>query len=226
MVPLRMVVAAVGAALVVAIAPGFALSALAAPAVGDGPGEVSWGTATESASVGSGRVFPVRGPTSYAAAHHDYPAADVFADCGTPVVAPVTGTVQEVSRVDRWQPSTDDPQSRGGKSFSIVGLSGVRYYGSHLRSLAGRMQPGAAVEAGDPIGRVGNSGDAEYVPCHLHFGLSPKCRDRGDDWWIRRGVVSPYRFLQSWQHGGDLDPSHAVHHWLRHNGCQRSDVFG
>jgi len=223
MVPLRMIASAVGAALVVSVSPVGMPAAGAALAVGDAPGLSSPGVA--SAGVGASRVFPVRGPTSYVAAHHDYPATDVFADCGTRVVAPVTGAVLEVSRVDHWRPSTDRPRDRGGKSFSIVGFDGVRYYGSHLRSLAGDIRPGVAVEAGDPIGRVGRTGNAEYVPCHLHFGLSPECRDRGD-WWIRRGVVPPYRFLRSWEHGGDRDPRRTVRHWLHRNGCGWSDVFG
>lgn len=225
MAPLRIIASAVGAALVVSVGPGSASAARAAVAVGDGPGLSSPSAATESARTDPGFVFPVRGPTSYVAAHHDYPATDVFADCGTPVVAPVTGAVLEVSRVDHWRPSTDRPRYRGGKSFSIVGVGGVRYYGSHLHSLAGGIRPGVAVEAGDPIGRVGKTGNAEYVPCHLHFGLSPECRDRGD-WWIRRGVVSPYEFLRSWEHGGDRDPRRVVHHWLGQNGCRWSDVFG
>jgi murein DD-endopeptidase MepM/ murein hydrolase activator NlpD len=171
------------------------------------------------------RAFPVRGATSYSAAHHDYPAADIFADCGTRVVSPITGTVLELSRVDRWDPSTDKPKHRGGKFFSIVGKGGVRYYGSHLRSVAGRVEPGAVIRAGQKVGRVGRSGNAAYTSCHLHFGISPKCRARGD-WWIRRGVVSPYRFLRSWENGGNRNPRRAVLRWKRNHGCARSDVFG
>jgi len=171
------------------------------------------------------RVFPVRGATSYGAAHHDYPATDIFADCGTRVVAPITGTVLEVSRVDHWNPSTDRPLYRGGKFFSIAGRGGVRYYGSHMRSLAGRIRAGATVYAGEPVGRVGRSGNAAYTSCQLHFGLSPECGGRAD-WWVRRGVVSPYPFLRSWDNGGDRDPRRAAQRWQRHHGCRPSDVLG
>ena len=170
-------------------------------------------------------VFPVRGPTSYGSAHHDYPATDIFAACGTTVVSPITGRVAEFSRVDRWKPSTDRPKHRGGKFVSIVGRGGVRYYGSHLRSLAGRVKQGALIRAGQKVGRVGKTGNARYTSCHLHFGLSPKCRGRGD-WWIRRGVVSPYRFLRAWENGRAKNPRRAVLRWKRNHGCSRSAVLG
>lgn len=171
------------------------------------------------------RAFPVRGVTSYSSAHHDYPATDIFANCGNRVRSPITGTVLELSRVDRWDPATNKAKHRGGKFFSIVGKGGVRFYGSHLRSLAGRVQPGAHIRAGQKVGRVGRSGNAASTPCHLHFGISPKCRGKGD-WWIRRGVVSPYRFLRSWENGGNRNPRRAVKRWNRDHGCKFSDVFG
>lgn len=171
------------------------------------------------------RVFPVRGQVSYGPDHHDYPATDIFAGCGRRVVSPVRGTVLEVSRRDRWDPDTDRPKHRGGKFVSIRGADGVRYYGSHLRSLAKAAHGGGHVRAGQLLGRVGRSGNARYTPCHLHFGLSPLCRRTGD-WWIRRGVVSPYRFLRSWEQGSDLSPRHRVKEWRRHNGCSRAAVFG
>ncbi|CAN5426839.1 hypothetical protein BH18ACT8_BH18ACT8_14420 [soil metagenome] len=85
-------------------------------------------------------VFPVRGATSYGSAHHDYPATDIFAACGSRVVAPIRGRVLEVSRRDRWDPATDRPADRGGKFVAIRGADGVRYYGSVPPAL--RYQPG------------------------------------------------------------------------------------
>lgn len=164
------------------------------------------------------RAFPVVAQVRYTPYHHDYPAADVFARCGSRVVSPVDGTVLEVARTDRWDPATDRGADRGGRSFSIRGHDGVRYYGSHLRVVATRLRPGAAVRAGDPVGRVGNSGDARGIACHLHFGLSPVCRGVGD-WRVRRGVVPPYRFLRSWQRGGNLSPAPAVRRWQARHGC-------
>jgi murein DD-endopeptidase MepM/ murein hydrolase activator NlpD len=164
------------------------------------------------------RVFPVHGRVDYGRSHHDYPATDVFARCGSRVVSPADGTVLELSRVDRWDPSTDRGADRGGLSFSIRGADGVRYYGSHLRVLVPGLAAGSRVHAGQPLGRVGNTGDAAGIACHLHVGISPVCRGTGD-WRVRRGVVSPYPFLRSWQRGGDRSPVAAVRRWQHRHGC-------
>ncbi|QWZ06745.1 M23 family metallopeptidase [Nocardioides panacis] len=163
--------------------------------------------------------FPVVGATDFGRFHHDYPATDVFARCGTRVVSPADGTVLEVSRTDTWDPATDRGADRGGRSFSVRGADGVRYYGSHLSAVRPGLRAGTVLRAGDPVGRVGNSGDARGIACHLHFGLSPVCRGTGD-WRVRRGVVPPYRFLRSWQRGGHLDPAPAVRRWRAAHGCR------
>ena len=164
------------------------------------------------------RHFPVAGQVSYGRAHHDYPATDIWAACGSRVLSPVDGTVLEVERRDRWRPATDLGRDRGGRFVSIRGNDGVRYYGSHLRRVRTGLSAGVRVRAGQRIGLVGHSGNARYVGCQLHFGLSPVCRGTGQ-WWIRRGVVSPYPFLRSWQRGGDRSPRRAVLAWQRHHGC-------
>ena len=82
---------------------------------------------------------------------------DLFADRGTPVVAPVSGLVA-------W-----DPNPSGGKAFQLYGDDGIRYYGAHLD----RYGENGYVEAGDVIGYVGNSGDAVTTSPHLHFEMHP-----------------------------------------------------
>jgi murein DD-endopeptidase MepM/ murein hydrolase activator NlpD len=165
-------------------------------------------------------AFPVRGRTSYSRAHHDYPATDVFATCGTPTAAPVRGVVLEISRVDRYDPARDRPALRGGRFWSMRGADGVRYYGSHLRSLSSTTRPGARVRAGAMLGRVGQSGNARGTGCHLHFGISPVCAGTGD-WWVRRGTVRPYRFLQAWERDRHLSPARAVRRWRATHSCRR-----
>ena len=153
--------------------------------------------------------FPVAGcRTSYGRSHHDYPATDIFAARGCAVVAPVDGRIDEVSRSDRWSPASDRGDDRGGRSVSLVGVDGVRYYGSHLEAVAAGIAPGALVRAGRLLGRVGNSGSARVTATHLHFGISWPTRP--GVWWVRRGVVSPWRYLDSWRAGGDLSPASAV----------------
>jgi peptidoglycan LD-endopeptidase LytH len=153
--------------------------------------------------------FPVAGcRVSYGHTHHDYPATDIFAARGCAVVAPVDGRVDEVSVADRWSPSSDRGADRGGRSVSIVGVDGVRYYGSHLEAVAAGIAPGVPVRSGRLLGRVGNSGSARVTAVHLHFGLSWPTRP--GVWWIRRGVVYPWPYLDSWRAGGDLSPVRAV----------------
>jgi murein DD-endopeptidase MepM/ murein hydrolase activator NlpD len=154
-------------------------------------------------------VFPVRGcPVLYGRSHHDYPATDIFARPGCLFVAPVDGVVDEVSRTDRWDPGSDRGADRGGLSVSLVGVDGVRYYGSHLGSLAAGVAPGARVRAGTPLGRVANTGSARGTSPHLHFGLSWPTRP--GVWWVRRGMVAPWPYLDAWRQGGDRSPAAAV----------------
>jgi murein DD-endopeptidase MepM/ murein hydrolase activator NlpD len=154
-------------------------------------------------------AFPLRGCRfSFSHGHHDYPATDIFAPRGCTVVAPVAGVVDEVTTSDRWSSRSNRGADRGGLSVSVVGVDGVRYYGSHLSSVAAGMVHGTRVGAGRPLGRVGNSGSAAGVPSHLHFGLSWPTGP--GVWWIRRGVVDPWPFLTSWREGGNRSPAAAV----------------
>lgn len=164
------------------------------------------------------RTFPVPGHVSYGHAHHDYPATDIWAACGRRVLSPVDGVVLQVERVDRWGPATDRGRDRSGRFVSIKGADGVRYYGSHLAAVQRGMRAGLRVRAGQQVGSVGRSGNARYVGCQLHFGLSPVCRGTGE-WWIRRGTVEPYPYLRSWQRGGNRSPASAVADWRRRHGC-------
>jgi len=164
-------------------------------------------------------VFPVAGRASYGRTHHDYPATDIFAPCGATVRAATDGVVLEVSRVDRYDPATDDGAERGGLFVSLLGDDGVRYYGSHLRSVRAGIEAGVRVRAGQTVGAVGDTGHASA--CHLHFGVSPPCARTGD-WWVRRGILYPWSYLDSWRSGGQASPVRAVSAWRSAHGCPRS----
>jgi peptidoglycan LD-endopeptidase LytH len=153
--------------------------------------------------------FPVAGCRArYGRSHHDYPAADMFTGRGCAFVAPVDGRVDEVSRRDLWDPASDRGADRGGRSVSVVGVDGVRYYGSHLEAVAPGIVPGVRVRAGQPLGRIGNSGSARVTAVHLHFAISWPTRP--GIWWVRRGMIQPAPYLDSWRAGGDLSPVRAV----------------
>lgn len=150
-------------------------------------------------------VFPVGGCRADASqSHHDYPASDIFAAKGCKFVSPVDGRVDEVTRVDTWDRKTNVGADRGGLSVSVVGVDGVRYYGSHLSAIGAQIKPGLVVRAGQTLGLTGNTGSAQVTPPHLHFGLS--WPTPAGHWWIRRGAVPPQAFLNAWHDGRQLSP--------------------
>jgi murein DD-endopeptidase MepM/ murein hydrolase activator NlpD len=75
---------------------------------------------------------------------------------GTPLVAVVGGFAQQ--KVVRL----------GGNAVWLNGNDGNRYFYAHLDSFA----QGGAVNAGDVIGYVGDTGNARGTP-HLHFEIHP-----------------------------------------------------
>ena len=154
-------------------------------------------------------AFPISGcAVTYARAHHNYPATDILTKKGCKFVAPTSGVVDEVNHVDKFSWKTNKGADRGGLSISIVGDDGVRYYGSHLSKIPTEMVPGFRVNVGDIIGYVGNSGDAKGLATHLHFGIS--WPTPAGIWWVRRGELYPWKYLDAWKAGKDVSPAKAV----------------
>ena len=152
-------------------------------------------------------AFPVaQCEVNYARAHHDYPATDILAKKGCRFVAPTAGVIDEVNRVDRWSGKTNLGADRGGLSVSLIGDDGVRYYGSHLSSIVASIAPGVRVTAGQILGKVGSTGSARGTAPHLHFGISWPTPSQSDVWWVRRGMVLPWKYLDAWKNGKDLSP--------------------
>jgi murein DD-endopeptidase MepM/ murein hydrolase activator NlpD len=154
--------------------------------------------------------------TDYGRVHHDYPATDIFTAQGCHFVAVTSGRVDEVTSVNRWSPSNDTGDVRGGVSVSMVGDDGVRYYGSHLSAVAPGIAPGVRVQAGQLLGLSGKTGDAAYTDPHVHFGISWPTGP--GIWWIRRGTVYPWPYLDAWRAGTPASPAAAVKAALRQAG--------
>jgi len=166
------------------------------------------------ASAAPNYVYPIDGcESSYSRAHHDYPATDILAKTGCKFLAPTSGVIDEVNDVDRYLWKNNDGALRGGLSLSMIGDDGVRYYGSHFSKIYKKVVPGYRVKAGELIALVGTSGDAAGTAPHVHFGIS--WPTEAGIWWVRRGMVSPWKYLDAWKAGRDLSPKKEVAKKLR-----------
>lgn len=149
---------------------------------------------------GRGYSFPVRGRHRFT---NDYGAPrqhtgthvgnDIFARAGAPVVAVTSGRLFRVGT--RRVP---------GNRLWLKGPRGDTFFYAHLSAFAQEARNGLEVKAGDVVGFVGSTGDAEQTPPHLHFEVHPKGGD----------PVNPYPFLRAWEKRRDV-PSAA---WLERYG--------
>jgi murein DD-endopeptidase MepM/ murein hydrolase activator NlpD len=153
----------------------------------------------------TGYVFPVYGPASFGNTfnaprattgwHH---GEDIFAPLGAPILAVANGIVYSVG----WN-------KVGGLRFWLQDTAGNEFYYAHLSAFSPLAINGAQVRAGDVIGFVGNTGDAEHTPYHLHFEIHPvSLLYRGYD----GSAVPPYPYLMAWKRLTDL-PFTAVSGW-------------
>jgi hypothetical protein len=141
-------------------------------------------------------VFPVYGATSYidtfGAARADvtyHHGDDIFGRLGQPLVAVSDGTVFSVG----WN-------KVGGNRLWILDGQGNQFYYAHLSAFSTAATNGAHVKAGQVVGFMGNTGDAEGTPVHLHFEVHPvSFLYLGYD-----GAVDPTPYLDAWQHQKDL----------------------
>jgi murein DD-endopeptidase MepM/ murein hydrolase activator NlpD len=165
--------------------------------------------AANPASAAPTYLFPIANCTvKYSHFHHDYPATDMLAKKGCAFVAPINGVVDEVVYKDIWNGKTNKGEDRGGLSVSIIGSDGVRYYGSHLSVVETGIATGVAVVAGQKLGEVGATGSARGTATHLHFGISWPT-EKGV-WWVKRGMLYPWKYLDAWKAGTDLSPVNSI----------------
>jgi peptidoglycan LD-endopeptidase LytH len=145
-------------------------------------------------------VFPIQPPglAEFSKGGHPYPATDIFAPLGTNFVAVTSGTIDEVSTVDSWDPATNVASASGGLSVRILGDDGLHYYGAHLSTIAFGIRTGLWVPAGQLLGRVGNTGDARFTNPHVHFEVSipepPFTK------------LDPFPLLTAWRAGLQITP--------------------
>jgi murein DD-endopeptidase MepM/ murein hydrolase activator NlpD len=141
-------------------------------------------------------VFPVFGPVSFGDTYGAPRAAvtwhhgeDLFAPLGAPVLAVADGTVFSVG----WN-------DIGGFRFWLRDRQGNQFYYAHLSAFSPLAVDGTEVRAGQVIGFVGNTGDAQGTPYHLHFEIHPVALlPMGYD-----GVVRAYPYLSAWRRLRDV----------------------
>jgi len=128
-------------------------------------------------SYSDGYVFPVAGGAgvvSVGHTHHDYPAADIAAPEGTQLYALSDGSVTK-----SW--TTPDPSC--GIGFTIATTDGLVWTYCHLSFLEPAVVAGAQLTAGQPVGLVGQTGDATGP--HLHLQLDPATGYPQDEAWFQ-----------------------------------------
>lgn len=86
---------------------------------------------------------------------------DIVAARGTPVRSAAAGVV--------WRTSDS---VRGGISVTVIGDDGVRYFYTHLDSIAEGVDRDVRVGTDTVLGYVGNTGNAAATAPHLHFEVA------------------------------------------------------
>jgi murein DD-endopeptidase MepM/ murein hydrolase activator NlpD len=145
-----------------------------------------------------GYVFPVYGPASFGDSfgaprgayvggwHH---GEDIFGPANAPILAVADGTIFSVG----WN-------QYGGWRLWLRDRLGNQFYYAHLSAYSPLAVDGREVRAGDVIGFMGTTGDAEFSPPHLHFEIHPVQLLALD----YDGVVAPYPFLIAWRRAEDV----------------------
>lgn len=90
----------------------------------------------------------------------EHAGQDIFAKKGTVVRSATNGVV--------WRIGSSE---RGGKWVYVLGAGGRRYYYAHLQDVAKNLKEGQRVTTNTVLGTVGDSGNADGTPPHLHFAM-------------------------------------------------------
>ncbi len=161
-------------------------------------GPVKVGPEVSAKLSSGGYVFPVYGTASFGDSfggprpnvpggwHH---GEDIFAAEGTPLLAVADGTLHTIGFT-----------KIGGYRLWLRDTQGNEFYYAHLSAYSPLAVEGRSVEAGDVIGFVGDTGDADGGSPHLHFEIHPSAMaGLGYD-----GVVAPYSILLAWRRADDI----------------------
>ncbi|HEV7584783.1 MAG TPA: M23 family metallopeptidase [Solirubrobacteraceae bacterium] len=149
-------------------------------------------TPAQTASVGA--VFPVAGPHTFGGpearfgaprGNHTHQGQDVMGAEGTPVLAPIAGTITSTSN-----------QAGSAGYYVVEHTAGFDFMFAHCQAGSFAVAAEQAVSAGQAVCRLGQTGDATTP--HLHFEM-----------WVAGWRVSasshpidPLPYLEAWERRG------------------------
>lgn len=137
-----------------------------------------------------GQPHPIERPVLYDSfedprGEYQHHATDITCARGTPVVAPVDGTITESWRYQGETRPGVGRSERGGYYVHMRDDEGNAHYFAHLDAPA-LVRSGQRVRAGDKLGICGSTGNAEGGCPHLHYGIrDPQGR-----------AINPYTLLK------------------------------
>lgn len=136
-----------------------------------------------------GYEFPILGPHNYGGAEgrfgaprsgHTHQGQDVMAACGLPLVAARGGQVQYSGF-----------EGAAG-NYIVIDGKGTSYDMAYMHLASpSPLHTGEMVRTGQPIGIVGDTGDA--TACHLHFEIWT-----APGWYQGGSPIDPLPFLKKW----------------------------
>jgi murein DD-endopeptidase MepM/ murein hydrolase activator NlpD len=151
------------------------------------------GVPTPAQTVAAGAVFPVAGPHNFGGpedrygaprGEHVHQGQDVLAAEGTPVLAPIAGSISSTS------------YQAGGAGYYVVEHTavGFDFMFAHCQAGTFAVSSGQSVAAGAPLCHAGQTGDATAP--HLHFEMWV------GGWWAPGGhPIDPLPYLEAWERG-------------------------
>jgi hypothetical protein len=150
------------------------------------------GVPTPAQTIADGAVFPVQGTHNFGGAENRYGAPrsgyfhegqDVLTSEGTPVVAPLGGTISSTSY-----------QASGAGYYAVEHTAiGFDFMYAHCKAASLAVSAGQAVTPGSPICQAGQTGDATAP--HLHFEIWV------GGWQAAGGhSIDPLPYLEAWEH--------------------------
>ncbi len=152
------------------------------------------GVPTPAQTVADGAVFPVAGAHNFGGPENRFGAArsghihqgqDVLSAEGTPVLAPIAGTIESTSY-----------QAAGAGYYAVEHTSvGFDFMFAHCQAGTLAVSAGQSVAAGQTLCNAGQSGDATAP--HLHFEMWV------GGWQAASGrPIDPLPYLEAWEHVG------------------------